>query len=193
MPIAVVTGGTGSGKTSIAEELHCRGMHTVQEAAIEVIDAITSLIGAGEEKRWRTEHRSAYQALVYSMQQRLEGAVDAADDGWVITDRGLFDGLTYCIEDQAAVPWELVEAAILRRPAYEVVFVLETPPEPVFAGRSTRERSVNIGRRCEEVYRLLGYPVRLIPFDTVERRCDMIMQHLGMSPRVQEVPTGVPR
>jgi predicted ATPase len=156
-------------------------MHTLREAAIEVIDAITSLIGAGEEKRWRTEHRSAYQALVYSMQQRLEGAVDAADDGWVLTDRGLFDGLAYCIEDQAAVPWELAEAVILRRPAYEAVFVVETPPESAFRGRSPRERSVSIGRRCEQVYRALGYSVSWITFDTVDRRCDAIVSQLDNS------------
>jgi predicted ATPase len=185
MRIAILTGGPSSGKSAVLQKLQQRGLPVIPEAGAAVIDAIQNLVGSEAERVWRREHRSALQALVLMHQKLLSEVLPAAPEGLVAAERGLLDGLAFCLEDHAPVPWRLLAEVIESRLIYEAVFVLEVLPEPWYNGGWPRDRSISMGRWCDAVYRAFGYPIRQIVFDTVDRRCDMIMDHLGFDPDFQ--------
>lgn len=179
----VVTGGPGSGKSTLVAALGRRGFATVEEAAIQVIAELNAERGVEGQKAWRRAHKSEFQELVARRQAALEEAVPE-DTAVLFLDRGRLDGLAYCRHFGADVPLVVAEVADAAR--YDRVLMLDTLPDEVFADRgasgrtSGRAASLAIGAAIEAVYRERGYePVRL-PVAQIEERAEIALGLLGL-------------
>jgi len=180
--LVVVTGGPGTGKTSIIEALAARGFATVPEAAIEVIAELNAELGLEEQKRWRQEHRREFQERVLERQLALEERAAASDADVVFLDRSRIDGLAYCSHFGQELPDALRRAA--RAARYDDVVLLEqlaTFPERSGTGRTSgREASIALGGAIETVYRELGYEPIWLADGTVAERTDELLRILGL-------------
>ncbi|MDF1799096.1 MAG: ATP-binding protein [Planctomycetota bacterium] len=175
----VITGGPCSGKTTVIEALAARGFRVVPEAAIEVIAELSERLGVEGQKRWRSEHREAFQVLIIEKQAVLEAAASGGV-GPLFHDRGRLDGLGYCRAFGAPVPPE-VEAGCRELP-YDRVFLLDTLSD--FDGRaatgrtSDRERSLMIRDELMRTYTEYGLPPVFVPETSVEERLELILADL---------------
>ena len=184
----VVTGGPGSGKTTLIEALAARGWATVPEAAIAVIAELNDELGVEGQKRWRAGHLGAFQLRVMRRQVELERAGLAGGADVLFLDRGLLDGLAYCRHFGLPAPPELVEAC--RAARYDRALLLDTLPRVAdrsATGRtSDRATSLALRGRIAEVYREHGLdplPVRVAP---VEERAELALGVLGLPARTPD-------
>jgi len=60
----VLTGGPGSGKTSLVEHYQKAGHAIVPEAALQIIQELTRTMGLAAQRRWRQKHVIEFQRLV---------------------------------------------------------------------------------------------------------------------------------
>lgn len=159
----VVTGGPGSGKTTLIANLARLGFATVPEAAIQVIAALNQRYGVEGQKAWRAANRGSFQEAVLARQVELEDAV--GDPPAVFFDRGRLDGVAYCRYHELELGADYLRRAASGR--YDRVLVLDTLRD--FADRahtgrtSGREESVELGKALEAVYAEAGYPVLRVP------------------------------
>ena len=175
--LIVITGGPGSGKTTLVEALGERGYPTVPEAAIQVIAELNEELGLEQQKRWRLADPVAFQRRVFARQLEHERGIDGALGELVFLDRGLLDGLGYLRHFGQELPPDLEEAARVVR--YDAVFFLDTLTDFVQregTGRmSGRTDSLAIGERILEVYRERGYDVVRVPELSVADRMAWVL------------------
>jgi predicted ATPase len=179
----VITGGPGSGKTSLVNYLATLGYGTVPEAAIQIIDELSSRYGVAGQVNWRREQPDEFQRLVARRQAALEGSVLAGTGGLVFCDRGRPDALAYAWLVGVKLDGEV--QSLIERQRYLGVFLLDTPrcfqERPATGRTSDRARSVRIHRLLDEAYRSLGYTPARVPELPTEERAWLILSALGGS------------
>ena len=183
--LIVITGGPGTGKTSLIEALAERGWATVPEAAIEVIGELNAEMGLERQKEWRHANRSEFQARVLARQKTLEGAALDSEEPVAFLDRSRLDGLAYCRYFDEAPPAELVQAADEVR--YDDVVWLEQLgvfPDRGATGRtSDRDASIALGDEIATVYEERGYELLRLPDGPLPDRVDRLLRELGLPDR----------
>lgn len=158
--LVVVTGGPFSGKTTLVRELSGLGYTTVPEAAIDVIRRLNDRMGVAGQRSWRRSHVQEFQRMVFDLQVEREEALDPGPDP-VFLDRGLADGIAYCLY-QGVEPLPVFRERAASS-GYERAFVLDTLEG--FDGRgesgrmSSRQDSLDVGRLLTEVYEAIGVDV----------------------------------
>ena len=176
----VITGGPGSGKTTLVRALAERGYPTVPEVAIQIIEELNEKHGVDGQKTWRRAHGTEFQRMILDRQVQLETGL-ADDLGPVFLDRGRHDGLAYCRFRGDEPPPGLLEA--LEGWRYDAVIQLTTLAnfeERQATGRmSSREDSVAIGGQIVAAYREYGMDVIIVPELPVEARVDRVLQFLA--------------
>lgn len=182
----MITGGPGSGKTTLVEALAAHGWPTVPEAAIQVIAELNDELGLEQQKTWRRAHVEAFQHRVLERQLELEdAATGSAGARAVFFDRGVIDGLGYCRHFDQPAPPALVAAA--RADRYDRVVLLETLPSVVVRGEtgrtSDRAASLAIQGRIAEVYAEQGFAPLRLPVASVEERVQLVLERLDLSGR----------
>ena len=167
----VITGGPGSGKTTIIRQLMARGFRTTPEAARLVI----------EEERRRDRKASPhiddparFQQLVFRRQLELESEIH---DELVFLDRSLVDGYAYCRLKNISIPESL---PILARERYDLVFFLAPLDEIEDDGVRSDEREDfrAIDRELESAYREFNYSIIPVPPGPVTVRIDHILDRI---------------
>ncbi|MFZ0816388.1 MAG: AAA family ATPase [Candidatus Sulfotelmatobacter sp.] len=172
----VVTGGPGSGKSTLINALAERGICTMPEAGRAIIQDQVAI--GGEALPW--SDRRAFAELMLSWEMRsYRDALSLT--GPVIFDRGVPDVLGYLRLCNLPVPAHVEKAAQVFR-YHRRVFI--APPWPdIFALDAERKQSfqeaVATYEVMRETYSALGYTLAPLPLGSVEERVQFVLAAIG--------------
>ena len=175
----IVTGGPGSGKTSLLEALRSRGYICSVEAGRGIIQDQASI--AGRALPW--EDRSLFAELMLSWEMRSYRMAQEAT-GPVFFDRGVPDVLGYLHLIGTPAP-QHIQSATQKFRYNPTVFI--TPPWPeIFQHDHERKQDFNEAVRTYDAlvttYERLGYDLVEIPRLSIESRANFVLDHLGLKP-----------
>ena len=167
----VVTGGPGSGKSTLVAEMARRGIATMPEAGRAIIQDQASI--GGSALPWAD--RSAFAELMLSWELRSYRAA-AEISGPVLFDRGIPDVAGYLRLCGLPVPAHIARAA--ERYRYHRRVFLATPWAEIFAQDTERKQTFAEAQATfdavSEVYRSLDYELIPLPLAPVEDRAQFI-------------------
>jgi predicted ATPase len=172
----VVTGGPGSGKTSLLEALRSRGYTCSTEAGRGIIQDQVSI--AGQALPWAD--RSLFAELMLSWEMR-NYRIAQATTGPVFFDRGVPDVLGYLRLIGVPAPDHFQNAAQKFR--YNSTVFIAPPWSEIFGQDQERKQNFNEAIRTYDslaaTYEALNYKLVEIPRVPVEPRASFILSHLG--------------
>jgi predicted ATPase len=172
----VISGSPGSGKTSVIDALRDQGYHCLEEVSRTVIQWGTDQGYTNyfledplsfSEKIWDARREQFYQAKKEEQKHRYS-----------FLDRGLHDSVAYLhyLETQQE-EWE----EQLAHYTYDVVFLMP-PWEAIYKQDKQRFEDFNTAQQLypflSKVYHKHHAHVWEVPFDTVEKRVDFILNTL---------------
>ncbi|WP_129790725.1 AAA family ATPase [Sphingosinicella sp. CPCC 101087] len=174
--LIVITGGPGSGKSSLIEALRRRGHHCTDEAGRAIIrDQVAS---GGTLLPWMDPAGFAQAMLQHDLAAYRSAAQRS---GPVFFDRGIPDVAGYLRLTGLEVPAAVEEASRACR-YNRRVFVAPFWPE-IYARDSERRQSADEAERtCAvmvETYGALGYDLEILPRAPVEERADLVLSRLS--------------
>lgn len=170
--LVVVTGGPGSGKTTLIDHVAGLGYGRTVEAGRSIIRDQRVIGGPG--LAWRDDALFAELMLAWDMRSHREAG---AHDGLVFCDRGVPDMVGYFLLRDLPVPEHVWEAT--RRFRYHRrVFVAPPWPE-IFTGDAERHQSPEEAERifqamCE-AYPACGYELVVLPRVPVSERARFLL------------------
>lgn len=183
-PFYVITGGPGSGKTTVLAELVRRGHICVPEDARVIIQE--QVASSGSALPWSNAPRFAEllmqrSVLTYHAQAATRRAQTAKNpQAPVYFDRGVGDAFTCADLIGHTLPAELCgqgSACRYRNP----VFLAPWWPE-IYATDAERHQTIEEAERTEhaivKTYTELGYRIVRLPLVSVAARADFILRHL---------------
>lgn len=174
----VLTGGPGSGKTTLIEALRAQGFATTQEAGRGVIREETQ--GDGRALPWLDPERFAgrmfeWELVSYRQAQR--------ETGTVFFDRGLPDTLGYLYLEGLSVPSWMEEQALRLR--YNNRVFIAPPWKEIFGPDEERRQSWQIAVRTYETmartYTVLGYTLIELPRVSIPERVRFLLETLELA------------
>jgi len=163
----ILTGGPGSGKSSILLELESRGEYIIREAAEDIIKWNQA---KGIEKPWKLQN---FQKQILDIQIRREDRIPK-DLKSVFIDRGILDGLAY-----TELGTETNREIQRNARAYTGVFLIDNLGDTrrTEIRREDHEAALQIEKKLEHIYsEVAGYKIRRIAPDSVEERADKILR-----------------
>ena len=171
----VVTGGPGSGKSSLIDAMTRRGFRTMPEAGRAIIqDQVRIGVPA---LPWADRAIFAELMLGWELRSYHEAL---ASDAPVLMDRGIPDVVGYLTLCGLPVPAH-IEAAAKIHPYNERVF-LAPYWGAIFAQdaerKQDRQEAEATGRVMAETYTRLGYQIVELPLVGIEQRADFIAERL---------------
>ncbi|MDG4894022.1 AAA family ATPase [Mesorhizobium sp. WSM4976] len=173
----VLTGGPGSGKTSLIEALQAKGFATAPEAGRGIIRDQMAI--GGPALPWRD--RALFAELMLSWELR-SWQTARAEPGPVFFDRGAPDTIGYLRLCGLPVPDHVATAAEKFRYARRV-FVAPPWPE-IFTQDEERQQTLDEAERTFRsvisVYAELGYELVPLPLAPVEERAHFIIDQTGL-------------
>ena len=171
----VISGGPGSGKSTLIDALEHQGFSRSIEAGRAVIQHQTNI--GGSALPWAD--RALFAELMLSWEMR---SYDLAlkQQCPVFFDRGLPDVIGYLTLCGLPVPEHMHRAALMIR--YNRTVFLAPPWEAIFSQDAERKQDFDEALRTfkamEETYRGLGYEIALLPKSTVQERVNFIRKTL---------------
>lgn len=173
----VITGGPGTGKSSIINELKQRKHFCFDEISRQVIlDAREN----GTEQLFLTEPLLFSQRLLKGRIEQYDAAEKSTSE-IVFLDRGIPDIIAYMDYIGDTYPDEFV-AGCSEKP-YTQVFIL-APWEDIFVSDSERyenfEQAVEIHKHLVAAYKRFNYHLVDVPFGTIEERTNFILESLNL-------------
>jgi predicted ATPase len=175
----VITGGPGSGKTSLIDALAAQGMRHMPEAGRAIIQDQVDI--GGTALPW--EDREAFASLMLAWEMRsYREAVSAP--GPTIFDRGIPDVIGYLRLCRLPVPGSVMRAAEQRRYSRRVFIA---PPWPaIFQQDAERKQTLAEAeatyRAMIEVYSDFDYELIPLPLAPVSDRAEFILARLAHQP-----------
>jgi predicted ATPase len=166
----VLTGGPGSGKTSLLLALELLGECVTREGAE---DYIRFQQARGIREPWREPD---FQGQILRLCHQREQCV-SEDVRRVFHDRGLVDGLAYQAP-HTRLYREILHAALNTR--YSGVFLIELPKEVerTEVRREDSKEALKLEQKLVSLYTELGYKVRRIGRGSVEERVKELLGYL---------------
>jgi predicted ATPase len=172
----VVTGGPGSGKTSLIDALQRRGFPRTVEAGRAIIQDQVRI--GGEALPWGD--REAYAQLMLSWELRSYRETEGRA-GPVFFDRGAPDVIGYLRLCGLPVSFEARAAARLFR--YDTLVFIAPPWPEIFTGDAERRQDVAEAARTYEamakVYPELSYTLVELPRASIAARADFVLERLA--------------
>lgn len=171
----VVTGGPGSGKSSLIDAMTRRGFRTMPEAGRAIIQDQVRI--GGPALPWADRAIFAELMLGWELRSYHEAL---ASDAPVLMDRGIPDVVGYLTLCGLPVPAH-IEAAAKIHPYNKRVF-LAPYWDAIFAQdaerKQDRQEAEATGRVMAETYTRLGYQIVELPLVGIEQRADFMAERL---------------
>ncbi|MGE4526914.1 MAG: AAA family ATPase [Rhodospirillaceae bacterium] len=173
----VVTGGPGSGKSTLIDRLERAGFMRSCEAGRGIIREQVEI--GGTAVPWHD--RALFSELMLSWEMRsYRTAQRHAPQGPVLFDRGIPDIVGYLRLEGLEVPSHVAEAAT--RFCYNRRVFIAPPWPEIYERDAERKQDTDTARRtCEAmaaVYAELGYDLVELPRCSVEERADFVRMHV---------------
>jgi predicted ATPase len=172
----VITGGPGSGKSTLIEALKTHGIYTMPEAGRAIIQDQVAI--GGDALPW--SDRPAFAELMLSWEMRSYRAALKLN-GPVAFDRGVPDVLGYLRVNGLAIPAHMDRAARIFR--YHSRVFISPPWREIFALDAERKQTFEEAQATydamTETYSALGYDLIKLPLDSVEKRAQFVLATIG--------------
>jgi predicted ATPase len=164
----ILTGGPGSGKSSVLLELERRGEYIVREAAEDVIKLEQA---RGVERPWE---KPDFQRKILRLQIEREARIPRGIQR-VFIDRGILDGLAYAKEGTDT--YRDIQRAATQ---YTRVFLIENlgRTEQTKVRREDQAAALEVEGRLYRIYEEAGYKIIRVAAAPVETRADRILEYL---------------
>lgn len=173
----VITGGPGTGKSTLINELIGRGYTCLEEISRQVT---LNAKKDGINQLFLTNPLLFSELLLKGRLQQFLNA-DMFSSGIVFFDRGLPDVLAYMDYIGDSYPQNFVNTC--KDSIYDIVFILK-PCEAIYETDNERyenfEQTLDIHKHLLSTYQYYNYNLIDVPFDTVENRIDFILNTLNM-------------
>jgi predicted ATPase len=173
----IITGGPGTGKSTIINELIKRNYTCLEEISRQVtLDAKKE----GIDQLFLSNPLLFSELLLKGRAQQFQSVKNIKSD-IVFFDRGIPDVLAYMDFIGDEYPARFVETC--KNSKYDAVFILK-PWEAIYTSDNERYESFNeaqdIHKHLINTYQSYNYQLIDVPFDTVEKRTDFILNIVNM-------------
>ena len=173
----VITGGPGTGKSSIINELINRGYTCLEEISRQVIlDSKKN----GIDQLFLANPLLFSKLLLKGRQQQYDQA-NKLEVGTVFLDRGIPDVLAYMDFIDRTYPQNFIDAC--KNSIYDFVFILK-PWQEIYIIDNERyesfEEALKIHEYLLKTYQFYNYQLLDVPFNIVEKRVDYILNVLNI-------------
>ena len=177
----VLTGGPGTGKSTLLSTLQQRGIYTMKEAAEYIIER--ELRREGKILPW--VNRDLFQKKLLETQLQWEREIPSEIE-ISFQDRGIADAIAYYRIDSLQPPKEIVRAA--KDANYERVFILDplNTYQRTEIRRESPERAREIHRQIARAYEELGYNLTRIPAASLNFRTELILDLIEFDQKALE-------
>lgn len=165
----ILTGGPGTGKSSIIRALELYHKEQVIDEAAE--DYIRLRQAQGVKEPWLEKD---FQEGILKLQILREQKIHP-EAKRVFIDRSVLDGLAYTEDEQ--IKKKILEAE--KKAGYEKkVFLIEHlgQTEKTAVRRENHEEAVKLGEKLGQIYKELGYEVIRIPAGPLEERVAKVLE-----------------
>ncbi len=153
----VITGGPGSGKTTLINELQKRGHKTVEEAARLLIE---QKLAQGLTLGQIRSDEMSFQEQVFAHKQKQHLALSG--DEITFLDRGFHDTVAYMKHFKLQVPKPILD--VCKHTRYKRVFVLDMLSYARDSARIEDEDTAQkLHKALIDVYQAYGYEITVVP------------------------------
>lgn len=178
-PFLVITGGPGSGKSSLLAALAQAGHSVAEEAGRTIIRDQQTIAGLGLP--WRDPSLFAELMLAWELRAHRQALTLK---GPVFFDRSLVDIIGYLRLNDLPVGDHLLQAVRQLR-YHRQVFLLPHWPQIYCNDHERRQDATEAERTCavmREVYVEAGYRLIEVPRMSLAQRRDFVLQRSGLKP-----------
>ena len=171
----IITGGPGTGKTSLIEELKKNNFKCFDEISREITLKYRK---KGIEQLFLSDPNLFSQELLNGRIQQFNKSINLQAD-CVFFDRGIPDIIAYLNFKKANLSKKILKAVDKYR--YDIIFLLE-PWEDIYASDIIRYESfdqvITIDGYIKNTYKEFGYNLIIVPKDNIKNRVDFVINTL---------------
>lgn len=173
----VITGGPGTGKTSIINYLKDNGYLCYEEISRQITLQARQ---DGIEQLFLTEPLLFSDKLLEGRTQQFNAAAKESEN-IVFLDRGIPDVIAYMDFIGDTYPQRFMDGC--QNNKYDAIFIL-APWQEIFTSDAERyesyEEAIEIHHHLLDTYKRFGYQLLDVPFDSVKNRSDFILDSLNL-------------
>jgi len=174
MKLYVITGGPGAGKTTLITALQKKGFKIVPEDARRIIKE--QILIDGDGLPWKNKIHYAQLMAEASIQSYWNVIIEPSENT-IFFDRGLPDTTCYMKMEKLPISKDLIQLADIIA-YHRKVFILP-PWKEIYITDAERkqnwEEAVETYEQMRLTYTELGYELVVVPKDTIEKRCQFIL------------------
>ena len=171
----IITGGPGTGKTSLIEELKKNNFKCFDEISREITLKYRK---KGIEQLFLSDPNLFSQELLNGRVQQFNKSINLQAD-CVFFDRGIPDITAYLNFKKADLSKKILKAVDKYR--YDMIFLLE-PWEDIYSSDIIRYESfdqvITIDSYIKNTYKEFGYNLIIVPKDNIKNRVDFVINTL---------------